>query len=470
MRTLVGKAGRPDGEQSGRGNKAPALALRALHKPSELESETVPASHTNEPSALSYPAGAPEFVSAAGCHLTDADGERYLDGCAGTFNIGLGYGHPAVTKAVTDVLASGLSHLSSSFHHQRVTAAARALVDVAPQSIDYCHFKGSTGGSTAVEQAMRHAWAATGKRSFVAFRDSHHGQTIATTNLSGMPFRRNRLPTAPLPVVHVDPPDCFRCIWGKTPDSCKLECISAIERAIDASPTGENDVAAFVGEPILGAGGGITPPRHWWSELHSRLAARQILLILDEVQTFGRTGSFFAAEYYGIEPDLIAVSKGISGIGIPGAAALLMSEHLRVLSVGERSLTSAGSVLACAAIEATVRVMRTPSFFEKARRSAEILAERLFSMEREFECIGTVRGFGLMTGIEFVKVGAGRVPDVALAHRVVDECMKNRLLLRTSLYGRGAFVKIRPPLVISEDEVNDLCDRLHRSLVATLEH
>ncbi len=421
------------------------------------------------PSALSYPAGPPEFVSGSGCHLADAAGGRYLDGCAGTFNIGLGYGHPMVTEAVVRVLATGLPHVSSSFDHRQVTAAAQALVDVAPGAIEYCHFKGSTGGSTAVEQAMRHAWAATGKRSFVAFRDSHHGQTIATTGLSGMPFRRNRLPVAPLPVTHVDAPDCFRCRWGKTPDSCGLECIGAIERALDAAPTGEDDVAAFVGEPILGAGGGVTPPKPWWGELKSRLDARGVLLIFDEVQTFGRTGSFFAAGYYGVDPDMIAVSKGISGIGIPGAAALLMTENLRVLGTAERSLTSAGSVLACAAVEATIQVMRGPGFFENARRSGEVLADRLERMAREFERVGTVRGFGLMTGLEMVRSGSDRAPDAELAHRVVDECMKNGLLLRTSHYGRGGFVKVRPPLVIGEDEAHDLCDRLQRALVTALD-
>jgi 4-aminobutyrate aminotransferase-like enzyme len=89
-------------------------------------------------------------------------------------------------------------------------------------------------------------------------------------------------------------------------------------------------------------------------------------------------------------------------------------------------------------------------------------------MEREFECIGTVRGFGLMTGLELVKTRASKTPDVALTHRVINECMKNHLLLRDSLYGRGAFVKIRPPLVISEEEVHDLCDRLRRSLITAL--
>lgn len=430
--------------------------------------ERVEAGAPADPSALSYPAHGPEFVSARGCYMTDATGARYLDGCAGTFNIGLGYGHPAVTRAVTDVLATGLPHVSSSFAHPAVEAAGRALVEVAPRAITHCHFKGSTGGSTAMEQALRTAWAATGKRSFVALRGGHHGQTIATSGLSGMAFRKNRLPLSPLPVTHVEPPDCYRCAWGREAGNCRLECIAPIERALDAAPTGEDDTAAFVAEPILGAGGGIAPPRRWWDDVQSRLAKRRVLLILDEVQTFGRTGSFFAAEHYRLDPDLIAVAKGISGIGVPGAAALLMTGPLRVLDVGERSLTSAGSVIASAAVAATVRTMRAPGFFTAARRAGDTLAERLRELQREFDCIGTIRGFGLMTGIEIVTSRLTRAPDVALANRLVAECMKHRLLLRTSEYGRGAFVKIRPPLVITVAEVDDLCDRLRRSLVAVL--
>ncbi|WP_233843619.1 aspartate aminotransferase family protein [Dyella sp. 2HG41-7] len=425
---------------------------------------------STEDSALAYPVAAlPKFVSAEGCYLVEANGMRYLDGCAGTFNVNLGYGHPAVTRAVSDVLSTGLLHLSSSFQHPEVEAAARALVDVAPRGLTHCHFKGSTGGSTAVEQAIRHAWAATGKRSLITFRAGHHGQTIATTSVSGMPFRCNRLPISPLPAVHVDPPDCYRCRWHREPNTCHLECIDAIEHAVDAAPTGENDTAAFVGEPILGAGGGIAPPKHWWAALHSRLRRRNVLLVLDEIQTFGRTGSFFAADYYDVEPDMIVVSKGISGIGVPGAAGVLMKEPLRQLNAGERSLTSASSVISMAAVRATVDVMRTPGFFESVRYVSEILAHRLQSLQRDFACVGVVRGFGLMTGIELVKDRTSKEPDVALAHRVVEECLKNGLLLRISMYDRGAFVKVRPPLVISEDEVHELCDVLGYSLRAACE-
>ena len=126
-------------------------------------------------------------------------------------------------------------------------------------------------------------------------------------------------------------------------------------------------------------------------------------------------------------------------------------------------------MLACAAVEATIQVMRGPGFFENARRSGEVLADRLQRMAREFERVGTVRGFGLMTGLEMVRNGSDRAPDAELAHRVVDECMKNGLLLRTSHYGRGGFVKVRPPLVIGEDEAHDLCDRLHRALATALD-
>ena len=199
------------------------------------------------------------FVSGSGIYLKDSFGENYIDACSGTFNMGLGYGNSEIKQELINVLNSGILHLSSSFQSKYVREAEKALVEIAPSNIKLCHLKGSTGGSSAIEQAIRHVWVSSGKRTIVSFRGSHHGQTIATTFLSGMPFRRDRLPISPLPVLHVEPPDCYRCPFNKEPSTCNFECIDKIERALNFSPTGNNDIAAFIGEPIMGAGGGITP-------------------------------------------------------------------------------------------------------------------------------------------------------------------------------------------------------------------
>lgn len=419
--------------------------------------------------ASAYAPGQPTFVAGKGLYLIDKDGNRYLDAVAGTFNHTLGYGHPVVHREIARVLASGLMHLSSSFTNPTVEAAHAALVSIAPANLGLCHTKGSTGGSTAIEQAIRTAWAKTGRTSLMAFRNGHHGQTLATTEVSGMPFRRDRTKPIRLPMVHVEPPDCYRCPVGKKPETCNLNCLELIEKALDHPPGGENDFAAFVAEPILGAGGGITPPPGYWPELHERLKRRGVLLILDEIQTFGRTGKFFAAQHFGVDPDMIAVAKGISGIGVPAAGAVLMTKELAVLNSGERSLTWGSSVLTAAAITATIGVMKKPSFLPGVMKAAAVLAERLSRIQRKFSCIGTVRGVGLMTGLEIVKSKATREPNRSLTERILAAAMERRLILRSSLYGRGAFVKVRPSLIITPDEVDDLCDRLESSITAAQE-
>jgi 4-aminobutyrate aminotransferase-like enzyme len=407
-----------------------------------------------------YPASGTVFTSGKGVYLFDRHGNNYLDACAGTFNIGLGYGNKIIIDRLKQQMDTGLIHLSSSFASEAVNFAEQALVDISPKNISKCHLKGCTGGSTAIEQAIRHAWVKTSKKTLITFRGSHHGQTISTTFVSGMPFRKNRLPISPLPTLQVNPPDCYRCPYKKTPSTCGFECIDEVENVLQHPPTGCDDVAAFIAEPILGAGGGITPPHQYWMKLSSVLSAKGILLIFDEVQTFGRTGHFFAAQYYNVEPNLIAIAKGISGIGIPGAGALLMEDGFNLLNGGERSLTWGANLLSCAAISSTVELMKAPSFLHNLKNTGELLADRLNRLASIYDFIGTVRGFGLMTGLEIVATKASRKPRPDLAYKILKTAHKNRLIIRLSEYDRGNFVKIRPSLNITSDEVLDLCDRL----------
>ena len=207
-------------------------------------------------------------------------------------------------------------------------------------------------------------------------------------------------------------------------------------------------------------GGGIVPRRDYWSELHARLKKRGVLLVFDEVQTFGRTGHFFASQFFGVEPDMIALAKGISGIGVPGAAAVLLPSKFAILNSGERSLTWGSSVLTAAAIRATIRIMSSPEFFANVRESSSVLAERLLRLEHKYSCIGTIRGIGLMSGLEIVRSKESREPDSVLTNKIITCAMNRKLLLRNSLYGRGSFVKIRPPLIITPNQIDELCDRL----------
>lgn len=411
-----------------------------------------------------YPPHAPCFTQAQGVWVTDESGHQFLDGCAGTFNIGLGYQHPRVVGAIRRVLESGILHGSGSLGSELRQEAEQSLVAIAPPSLDRCHLKGCSGGSTAVEQALRHAWAVTGRAAIATFELSHHGQTLVTSAISGMEFRKKRIPSPWGPTLHVPPPDCYRCPFGKKPETCSVECIGAIQDQLQTSQQKLGGIAAFLAEPILGAGGGLTPPKNFWSALTEVLTRMQIPLILDEVQTFGRTGEFLAAKYYGIEPRMVCLAKAISGIGVPGAGALLLSQQDCILDEGERSFTWGASNLACAAIVATIETMQSPGFFSSLSKSAEALKERLEGLVNRYDFIGCVRGVGLMTGLEVVRSKASREKDPKLTAHLINACLSNGLLLRQSEYGRGSFLKIRPALTITVDEAEELCRRLDRAI------
>ena len=412
-----------------------------------------------------YPTNGIRATSGEGIWITAADGQKYLDGCAGTFNIGLGFKHPKVVSAIENVMQRGILNGSTTLRNELVEEAEKELVSVAPSGLDRCHLKGCTGGSTAVEQAVRHAWANTGRHGLLSFNGSHHGQTIATSLLSGMDFRKSRLGGVTFPVSAVPAPDCYRCPCGKSPHSCRVECAEEVVAAIEARQGSPQDaVAAFVAEPILGAGGGIVPHRRYWPKISEQLRKRNVLLIFDEVQTFGRTGEFFAADYFEVSADMIAVAKAISGIGVPGTGGLLLPHSMCILDSGERSLTWGGSNIVAAAIVATIREMKRPGFMKQVARVGYYINTELQRMCATYDFVGCVRGVGLMTGLEIVESKQSRRPNIPLAARIIDVCRDSGLLLRQSAYEHGSFVKVRPALTITLDEARELCRRLEHAL------
>lgn len=384
-------------------------------------------------------------ASADGLWLTAEDGKRYIDACAGTFNVGPGYKHPIVIEAVQAAISSGLLHGSGILRPAIIDRAEAELASIAPSPIDRCHLKGSTGGSTAVEQAVRHAWAVTGRSGIIAFQDGHHGQTIFASLASGMEFRSSRIRGVTADIIRVPPPDCYQCPFKKDPETCKMECAAAIADAIDERTAGrDHNIAAMVAEPILGAGGGVIPPNGYWEIVSEILRKKEILLIADEVQTFGRVGCFFASSYFNSQPDIIAVAKSISGIGVPGSGAVLLQTKHCILTESERSLTWGGSHLVAAAIVATLSVMSSHGFFDRTREVAAKLAESLERICRTHEMVGLVRACGLMAGIEIVASKQTRETAARRAKMLVDQCRATGLLLRQNDYGFGGFIEIRP--------------------------
>jgi 4-aminobutyrate aminotransferase len=402
----------------------------------------------------------PRFVRGDGVYLYDEAGRAYLDCAAGTFNVSLGHGHPEVVAAMraqAELLVQG----SAAYRSPLVDELRRRLAAVAPPGLGQAHVK-ACSGSTANEAAIRFAQHVTGRRDVVSLHRSHHGQTALTTCVSGDSRRRAGLEQQFAGTVHVPGPYCLRCFYRQRPQTCGLLCAERVSDFIDYASSGS--VACLIVEPILGNGGNIVAPDGYLAVLRRICDERGIVLIFDEVQTgIGRTGRMFAADHYGVVPDVMTLAKGLGGAGVP-IAAVLASEDLPRMPADLPAFTGGGNLVGVAAAVKTLEIVGRPGFLAQVQRVGGGILERLRTLQARTPAIGDVRGVGLMIGVEIV--GPGGAPDPGLTNRLALAGLDHGLVLRTSSYGRGNVVKVRPPLVIGEEDAETLCHRFEELVEA----
>ncbi len=400
------------------------------------------------------------YVAVGPLRLANSDGTEFLDAVSGTFNLPLGYRHPTVVAAVVAQLGRH-SHLSSHLEDPARHELATKLISYAPLAIKAAWIRDLTG-STANECAVRIAQRATGRSETMSLFLSHHGQTIFTTAMAGNSLRRKGFPVTTIAGTKIPAPYCHRCFYRANYPGCELLCAERIADFIEYASSGS--VAALIVEPVLGNGGNIVPPVGYFPRLQAICRRYGVLVIADEVQTgMGRTGTMFACEQLGLQPDIITLAKGLSGIGVP-AGAVLMRSDLDVLLPYEHSFTSGANPLSIAAANATVDIIGADGFLAEVRRKGRLLGEMLHALVGDIGWVSDIRGLGLMWGIEVVDVHGA--PDPATTRKIVEVAQsRHRLILRSSSYGFGNVVKIRPALVASESDLEEICDRLRTTLI-----
>lgn len=408
--------------------------------------------------ALYNPVSNYKMKRGEGIFLYDDKGFDYIDCASATFNLSLGYSHPAVLEAMQDQ-ANKLVHVTSSFQTEPVNKLAAELVKVAPAEIKKAHLKVSSG-SAANEGAVKMVQRATGARDIITMFRSHHGQTNLTASISGNAFRRKGLENV-YPNLIVPDPYCKRCFYGSSESRCKMLCVDRIEQFIEYASRG--DVAAVMIEPISGNGGNIIPPDGYFTKLQRFCKERGIKIIMDEIQTgIGRTGYMFASEYFNIDPDIITIAKGLGGSGAQ-IAAILTTDEMSGLPASEHSFTYGSNSMAAAAAIATLQIISEPSFLENVRRTGSYIKNRLESSLAEHPNIFDIRGLGLMIGVEISDKNGEKLPD--LTNRLAEKAMDYHLILRTSQYGRGNVLKIRPPLITTIEEAELICERFEKLIM-----
>jgi 4-aminobutyrate aminotransferase-like enzyme len=378
-------------------------------------------------------------------HL-DIGGRTYIDCASGTFNLSLGYSNRQVIDALHAQLER-TAHLSSEFTRPKSAQVFSLLREFLPDHIERFWFRDITG-SAANECAIRIAQKATGRSEVVSLFLSHHGQSAAATGVSGNAFRQRNFSLPFVGSLKIPAPNCSNGFYGQTPDSCGMLCARRLDDFLEYASSGQ--VAALIVEPVLGNGGNIVPPAEYYPVLREVCDRHGILVIADEVQTgFGRTGTFFASTGVARElrPDIITFAKGAGGVGIP-VAGVVMRAELDVLEPWEHSSTSGANPLALVAMEETVKYIRDHDVLGNVRAVSPVLLRGLRELEERFSCVSDVRGVGLMLAFD--------LPSSADVARFITVARRHGLILRGSRYGFGTAVKVRPPLVVSEDEAHDI--------------
>ncbi|MGQ0840547.1 aspartate aminotransferase family protein [Actinokineospora sp.] len=400
-----------------------------------------------ESAARSYPRRLPiALVRGAGSFVEDADGNVFIDFLAGAGALALGHGHPelvAAVRAQVGVLAHALD-----FPTPAKDEFTTRLLDIlpAPMRADTrLHFCGPTGAN-AVEAAIKLCKTATGRAEIVAFQGGFHGMThgaLAASAESGLRARVGGLAAG----VHFLPfAYCHRCPLGLRRQTCETNCAGYVERALTGTHTGIGRPAAVLLELVQGEGGTVVAPPDFVRRVREVTARLDIPLIVDEVQTgCGRTGRWFAFEHYDIEPDVVVLSKMLSGVGMP-AAVIAYHRRLDTWAPGAHTGTFRGNQVAFAAGSAFLDVMVRDGVLANVRaRGAQALAglERLRG--RHSGLVTDVRGLGLMLGVEF--------RDGAAATRVQRAALDRGLIVEVGGYD-DAVVRMLPPLNVDESTMD----------------
>jgi adenosylmethionine---8-amino-7-oxononanoate aminotransferase len=411
-----------------------------------------------------------------GSHLIDTEGRRYLDGTSSIWVNLHGHRHPMLDKALREQLGKVAHSTLLGLSNPTAIELARELVRIAPKGMTRVFY--SDDGSTAVEVALKMAvqyWQQRKprlgpKRMFVNLKLAYHGDTAGAMSVGNIDLFHERFHPLLFPTMKVDSPYCYRCPLKLTYPTCQLACIEPIERLLKAR---HRDLAGFIIEPLVQAAAGmIIAPPGYLTRIRELCTKYNVLFIADEVATgFGRTGKMFACQHEGVTPDLMAISKGLTGGYMP-LAATLATEEIYQAFLGEyrdwktffHGHSYTGNPLGCAVALANLQVFRQEHTLTRLQLRIKALS-RLLKPLAEHPHVGDIRQCGFMVGIELVKNRATREPyplEDRIGHRVAMDARKQGLLLRPI----GNVIVLMPPLVTSIKELRDMVKIIHQSISA----
>jgi len=402
----------------------------------------------------SYPRPDYQLVAerASGVWVEDPDGNLFLDCNAGVAVCSTGHCHPEIVGAIQEQAASLIHMCGTDFYYRHMPDLARKLDEIVPvPSPTKTHFANS--GTEAIETALKLAMHATGREKFLAFFNSFHGRTLGSLSLTSSKVAQRRgFKRQLLDVTHVPYPNAFRHPFtGERTDGATAAAASLdwIENRLFKTTTPPEEVAGIVVEAVQGEGGYVPAPKEFLEGLRRICDRHGILLIVDEVQSgMGRTGKMFACDHYGLRPDIITLAKGIAS-GLPMGACVARAD-LMDWKPGAHASTFGGNPVALAAAMKTIELLERELVANAAEVGAH-LQDGLRKLMRKHECIGDVRGLGMMIGVELVADRASLRPAPELRDRVEMECYNRGLIILGAGYNT---IRWSPPLILSKENAD----------------
>lgn len=426
----------------------PEAPLIRIPPPGPKSKEYLEYQAAHEGSAVSYPRAMPMAIRRArGATVEDMDGNIYIDffGGAGVMNVG--HANPMVSEAASKQL-SELTH-SLDIPNPARKALVEMLLTLLPRELNRIFFGGPTG-SDAVEAALKLARSNSKRYPLIAFEGGYHGMSAGALSLSsGLVFKEDFLPL--LPEVHFVPyAYCYRCAFGRKPDSCGLECAQYLEHVVEDPHSGVGRPAAIFVEAIQGEGGSIVPPDEFIPRVRAVCDRHEIQMVVDEIQAgFCRTGKMFSIEHTGTVPDVMTMSKALGGIGFP-ISAIAYKGKLDTWPGGKHIGTFRGNVLAFAAGCEALNFMVQNRLAEHALKLGRVMLSCLKELEKDSKVVGEARGKGLMLGVELVRDKATKEPAPGLAGQVRAICHRHGLLIEIGGH-YGNVARFLPPLILTEE-------------------
>ena len=398
----------------------------------------------------------PEFIveRGEGALLFDADGHEVID--LGEIIANIGHCHPYHVNALQKAVAQMITGKGNSMINKNHALLVKKLVEITPQNLQKVFL--ATSGGEIIDWAIRIVRRASKKHEIMSFWNGVYGRSYGGIRLNGVMRRKKEFGPLMPGVIYAPYAYCYRCPFEKDIQNCQYFCISYLDRLLEAEST--NALSSLFVEPYQGVGGLIFPPDGYLSQLEKWAKERNILFVLDEMQSsFGRTGKMFALEWENLKPDILCLGKGMGG-GISIAALVATTDVMQHIKPGEMSGGNGGNHLAVTSALTVIEILEKEKLAEHAFEIGNYLLERFKKMQKRFPAIGDVRGKGLSLALEFVVDPKTKEPDKQIIPKLSEKCFSRGVLLPSEGYILG----IRPPLVITLQQAEYVANVIEESL------